>query len=395
MVKLFTRRKHPPLSVNMLWLNAVFCLFYWIMESVRDVVVFGKGSIPARIFHPDPMSFWMRMLVIFIFILFSIYSNTLREKIEIKKAKVSRVIEAYGIILTGAVFALAYWFLEAFRDVFVFGRGNLLDRLIFPDAMAFWMRIMVIFTLMLFSAYAQALINKYRKIEEKLKKAYVELEQQVLDRTLELSRSKEMMQHHASMREKTETAMRRMNLNLNMLSACDEILKQPGDEKHLLQEICGAIASMGGYPLVWITYAEQNGEWKVQPVSQCVTRSMDGKLIALTLDDFTDGQNPVGQALRTGLTSLVRNFSRQIEAKFWVAAAMKCRYTSLLSLPLKNDERVFGSLSMYASDPNAFDAEESRLLQTVADHLAFGITAARSRHQAAPSKTEKQTPKTG
>ena len=179
-------------SINMFWLNVVFSLLYWVLESVRDVIVFEKGSIFERIFKPDPMSIWMRMLVIFIFILFSIYSSALREKIEFKKIRVSKNTDAYGIIWAGAGFGILYWALESFRDVFVFERGDYLHRLIVLDPMTFWMRILVILILMLFSVHAQSLVNERRKAEEAIKKNRDELETQVRERTIELSRSKEM-----------------------------------------------------------------------------------------------------------------------------------------------------------------------------------------------------------
>src|SRR4030042_4045549 len=98
MIKILSHKKHSHLTVNILWLNGVFSLFYWIMESVRDVIIFNKGNIVKRIFNPDPMSFWMRMLAIFIFILFSVYSTTMREKIEVRGVKVSKWVDTYGII---------------------------------------------------------------------------------------------------------------------------------------------------------------------------------------------------------------------------------------------------------------------------------------------------------
>ena len=185
-------RKSISLIVKVFWLNAVFSLFYWVMESVRDVIVFGKGNIFERIFYPDLMSFWMRMLVVFIFMLYSISSYNLREKIEAKNFRVAKSLDAYGLVWIGAGFGVLYWILESFRDVFVFGRGNFLQRVFAPDFMTIWMRILVIFILMLFSIYAQMSIDERRKAEEALKKNSAELEKQVRERTIELSKSKEI-----------------------------------------------------------------------------------------------------------------------------------------------------------------------------------------------------------
>ena len=176
-------KKHSVLAVNIFWLNTVFSIFYWVMESVRDVLVFEKGGIFERIFSPDPMSFWMRMLVIFIFILFSIYSNTLRIKIDVKKIQVPKSVDSYGIILAGFAFSSLYWMMESFRDVFVFDRGDFIHRFFIPDPMAFWMRMLIILILMLFSIYIQSMINDRRKAETVLKQKRDDLERQVHERT--------------------------------------------------------------------------------------------------------------------------------------------------------------------------------------------------------------------
>jgi len=391
MFKAIARKKHTPLTVNMLWLNVVFSLFYWIMESLRDVIVFEKGTISARIFNPDPMSFWMRMLVIFIFILFSIYSNSLREKIEAKKVKVPRGAEAYGIVWTGAGFAAVYWFLEAFRDVFVFQKGSILVRLILPDAMGFWMRILVVFILMLFSVYAQNLINRRRKIEEGLRETQERLEKQVEERTSELLITNDQLVRQIGEREKAELDLRLANRALQTLSACNEIVIRAGEETNLLKKICQTLADMGGYPLVWVSTIEKNGSSEIRPVTQCGSKSRDSGLIQQTTEDHTDERNPVGQAVRSGNASMVKYLSKDGNAcKSWAVEAVNHGYASLLSLPLKSDGEVFGALSMYAIDSNAFDMEELALLEKLADNLAFAITVVRTRNQCDRAEYEKE-----
>jgi PAS domain S-box-containing protein len=53
--------------------------------------------------------------------------------------------------------------------------------------------------------------------------------------------------------------------------------------------------------------------------------------------------------------------------------ATKRGYASLASLPLAEDETIFGALNIYSEDANAFDAEEMRLLTELANDLSFGI----------------------
>jgi signal transduction histidine kinase/CheY-like chemotaxis protein len=55
-------------------------------------------------------------------------------------------------ILYGLIFAACYWAMEAVRDVITFERGTFLERFLFPDSSAFWMRILVVCVILLFGA---------------------------------------------------------------------------------------------------------------------------------------------------------------------------------------------------------------------------------------------------
>ena len=67
---------------DFIWAGIGFGAVYWIMESVRDVLVFEKGTLLERVFLPDTMSFWRRFPVILILILYSIYVQSLGDKFE-------------------------------------------------------------------------------------------------------------------------------------------------------------------------------------------------------------------------------------------------------------------------------------------------------------------------
>jgi len=58
---------------------------------------------------------------------------------------------------------------------------------------------------------------------------------------------------------------------------------------------------------------------------------------------------------------------------------MEKGYRSSATLPLKADGRVYGALMVYAGEPDAFDAEEIRLLTELADDLAYATAALRTK----------------
>jgi len=58
---------------------------------------------------------------------------------------------------------------------------------------------------------------------------------------------------------------------------------------------------------------------------------------------------------------------------------------------LISDDQAFGTLNIYAKEPDAFDAEEIKLLMELTDDLAYGIIALRtlSAHKQAEEELKK------
>jgi len=61
----------------------------------------------------------------------------------------------------------------------------------------------------------------------------------------------------------------------------------------------------------------------------------------------------------------------------WQAEALRRGYQSVLGLPLSSGDRAFGALAIYSEEPEAFDDDEVRLLQELANDLAHGIRTLR------------------
>ena len=70
-------KRNRSIGTSLVWVGIILGAFYWILESVRDVFVFGKGGLFERLVHPDPMAFWMRFLTLGILMLFCVYAQVL------------------------------------------------------------------------------------------------------------------------------------------------------------------------------------------------------------------------------------------------------------------------------------------------------------------------------
>lgn len=149
--------------MNLFWVSLLFCSFYWILESIRDVITYDKGTLFEQLFHPAPTTSWMRLLTIFIIILCSTKSQSYIEKI--KKNKKVRIGFDYkkGILYSGFGFVVLYWILESLRDVFVFQKGNMFTQIFTPDPQDFWIRLLPICIIILFFIHANFVISEFKK----------------------------------------------------------------------------------------------------------------------------------------------------------------------------------------------------------------------------------------
>ena len=189
-------------------------------------------------------------------------------------------------------------------------------------------------------------------------------------------------------RKRQEEALRKLNRSLKALSSCNEVLVRATEEADLLQEICRLVVEVGKYRLAWVGYSEENGEKAVRPVAQAGNAKDYLESVKITWSDSDLGQGPSGTAIRTGKPYVAKNILTDPKYKPWRDQAVKSNFASSISIPLISQGQSFGLLNIYAGEPEAFDVEEVKLLTELADDLAYGIMALRTRVEQKRAESE-------
>ena len=173
--------------------------------------------------------------------------------------------------------------------------------------------------------------------------------------------------------------LRRLNRALRALSACNQALSQGGSEQELLDQICDIIVRLGAYRFAWIGYALHDAAKSVRPMAHAGHEAGYLNQIVATWSEEPSGQGPTGTAIRENSPSVV--IDTQTDPRFapWREAALARGYSGMIALPLCAAGSTFGALAIYSDQKDSFETSEVDLLQEMANNLAFGITAIRSR----------------
>ncbi|MES2547800.1 MAG: EAL domain-containing protein [Pseudomonadota bacterium] len=182
-----------------------------------------------------------------------------------------------------------------------------------------------------------------------------------------------------SKRKANELEMLRLNRALRLLSSCNEVVMRVKDEHQLISEICKLAVEIGGYSMAWVGYAQHDENKSIVPVGSYGTKGEFLNQLNLSWsEDNVRGKGPGGKTIRDCKTIIVEDISKDPSYPATKEAHQE-GYFGLISLPLVENGQCFGLLAMYETEVLAIPAEEIKLLEEIADDLAFGIANIRSK----------------
>ena len=184
-------------------------------------------------------------------------------------------------------------------------------------------------------------------------------------------------------RKQAALDLTRSNRALQMLSRCNEAVMRAENEAELLDQVCHLAVDIGGYRLAWVAYAQEDEARSIAPAAQAGNPEDLALLNALRLSwsaEDAAGLGPVGRTIRGGAPVLFDDILPDPAAlrSTYVALPGRC---SGICLPLRDKGLPFGLLALYSSDALKVSAEETKLLQELADDLAFGISNIRAQNE--------------
>lgn len=168
---------------------------------------------------------------------------------------------------------------------------------------------------------------------------------------------------------------------LQALSACNRTLIHATDEQQLLDKMCRIIVDNGGYLKAWIGRARDQQDRPIDVLAHAGMTEEDLTTLTCSRGADAPGCIPAVDAVRDKRVTISRD-AHTVDAQH-LAPGHQTPH-AIIALPLRLDTHQ-GVLNIYAEEHHAFDDQEVRLLEEMADDIAFGIhtLADRARRQSA------------
>ncbi len=164
----------------------------------------------------------------------------------------------------------------------------------------------------------------------------------------------------------------KLNRTLEMITNCGKAMVRETSEQALLEDICRIIVGVGGYQVAWIGFGRHDAASTIRIAAQA---GQAGVCLKNMRYSWAEGDLSIsaGKAIHTG------NPCGHCGLQTNPAGESHCDYLSSIALPLKSQESTFGALTICSSAESAFDELQVQVLQELADDLAFGLIALRTR----------------
>lgn len=162
---------------------------------------------------------------------------------------------------------------------------------------------------------------------------------------------------------------------LRTLSEINKLVVSATDEHTLLQRACQFISESRDYQLVWIAQIEN------QKVQELVWVGPTGYDLEHCL---ADAHAPCNRAMETMMPVVLDPIlESKTRGESWQKQAIEAGFRTAASFPMRNGGAIYGTLNVYLTQPFAIARTEVRILEDLADDLAYALVSIRAREQQA------------
>ena len=173
-------------------------------------------------------------------------------------------------------------------------------------------------------------------------------------------------------RKKTEARILRLNRLYVTISQINQTIVHARDKDSLFGEICHVAIDHGQFRMAWIGMIDENDE-EVKPIVFAGEELGYLANLEIKYRHAVSGSGPTGTAIREGRCIICQDIASDPRMAFWRELALSRGYRSSAAVPIREQGRVVGALTVYADEVNGFDAENEGLLEQIGQDVSFAL----------------------
>lgn len=172
-------------------------------------------------------------------------------------------------------------------------------------------------------------------------------------------------------RKRREQQITKLTSLYAVLSRVNEAIVRTDDETSLFSQVCQIVAEEGCFPLVWIG---ETKEQQVVPVAWHGAAADYLKEIRVEVQGRL-GRGPTGTCIREDQAVINDDFGMNPATSPWRKPALSYGFHASAAFPLHRQGKVIGALTLYSSDPSAFDEGQVGLLESLSADISYALDA--------------------
>lgn len=171
----------------------------------------------------------------------------------------------------------------------------------------------------------------------------------------------------------TEEKLHQLNRLYFFLSQMNQATVKAPDSTTLFREACRIAVEIGQFRMAWVGLLDEATK-NIVPITHAGEEvGYLSRIVTISLDGPEDRMGPGARALKAGRLMVCNDIGSAPEMVPWREAALGRGYLSSIGLPLKRSGKVVGLFSLYSGKKNFFNAEETALLDGLANDISFAL----------------------
>ena len=167
-------------------------------------------------------------------------------------------------------------------------------------------------------------------------------------------------------------------LNLNrlhsLISKLNDLILRSSNKEKLFRDICDLVINNQNIRMAWVGMIDEETQ-TVKPAAWAGFE--DGyltKIKKISINDSPEGRGTGGRAIREGKAFVSNDIASDSIMEPWRKEALQRGYHSIISVPITVHNRIIGTFSLYAGEPNFFaNEEEVALLEKITENISFAL----------------------